>query len=207
MQAAIERVETAVLGNYATITLPAELRARITSRMDDVLTSSASETADLRTRVTARLATLDAQEDRLIDLIGDPDWPQDKIATRLRTIGDERDRLARQLDDTETPKLEAAHQILAYLVDLLADPRELYRRTDNRTRAVLNKAFFTKIYLDVDEYGPYVSRDELTDLVEPLVDAARSPHSDRGPLAEGCSNRALTSVFHQQKILVVGSAC
>src|SRR6266498_1208538 len=151
----VERVETAVLDNYATITLPAELRDRIAARMDEALSGSASTAAELRARVSAQLAKLNTQEDRFLDLIGDPDWPQDKIAARLRKIRDERDRLTRQLDDTETPKIATARKTLAYLLDLLTDPQELYRQASKRARRVLNQAFFAKIYMEADDDGPF----------------------------------------------------
>jgi hypothetical protein len=35
-----------------------------------------------RTCVTTRLAELDAQEDRYLDLLGDPDWLRDKIKSK-----------------------------------------------------------------------------------------------------------------------------
>jgi site-specific DNA recombinase len=107
------------------------------------------------------------EEDQFLDLVGNPDWPQDKIATRLRKIRDERGRLARQLDDTRTPRLDTATDAIAYLLDLLSEPQELYRLASKRARRVLNQTFFARMNHDND--GPFVSSDELAKTVEPLV--------------------------------------
>ncbi|BCJ44604.1 recombinase [Actinoplanes ianthinogenes] len=170
----VARVETAVVDNYATIMLPADLRDDLSSRIGEVLSESAGTSAELRSRIKDQLKTLDRQEDRFLDLVGDPDWPQDKIGARLRRIRDERDRLARQLDDSDTPRLDTAGETMLYLLDLLADPQELYRRCKQQGRRVLNQAFFAKVYFDHDEDGPFVAADELSDLVLPLVKEARN---------------------------------
>lgn len=99
---------------------------------------------ELRARVSAQLAKLSEQADRLLDLIGEDDWPQEKIAARLRKIRDERARLVRQLDDTETPRLDAAEPCRTPM-DLLADPLEQYRLASTRARRLLNHSFFIKI--------------------------------------------------------------
>ena len=180
----VERVETAVLDNYATVTLSSELRDQIADRVNETLLSSADQGAALRAKVSTQLARLSAQEDRLLDLVGD-DWPQDKIATRLRSIRDERSRLARQLDDTRATNLDAAAETLTYLLDLLADPHELYRHSSKRACQVLNQAFFTKIYFDADQDGPYVAADELAETIAGLVDLTGRENKNGGTAQPG----------------------
>jgi hypothetical protein len=171
----VERVETAVLDNYATVTLSSEVRDQIADRVSETLLSSADKSAELRARVSALLAKLSAQEDRFLDLVGDTDWPRDKIAARLRSIRDERSRLARQLDDVQTTNIDTAAETLSYLLDLLADPRELYWHASKRARQVLNQAFFTKTYFDADDDGPYVAADQLAATIATLVDLVGWP--------------------------------
>jgi phage shock protein A len=91
----VAKVETSVLDNYATVMLSTELRARIAARVEDVLSHSESTHAAMAQRMRDKVAELNAREDGFLDLVGDPDWPQEKIAQRLRTIRDERNRLAR----------------------------------------------------------------------------------------------------------------
>ena len=130
----VARVESAVLDNYATIMLPGELRDQLATRIGEVLAESTGTSAELHSRIKDQLVVLDRQEDRFLDLIGDPDWPQDKIAARLRKIRDERGRIARQLDDMDTPRLDAAGEAMLFLLDLLADTKELYRLAGQRGR-------------------------------------------------------------------------
>jgi hypothetical protein len=102
--------------------------------------------------------------------------------------GTSRSRLARQLDETEETQLDEAGETLAYLLDLLADPRELYRQAGKSGRRALNQALFVKIFLDADGDGPYVARDELAAMVAPLVDVARHPGDERGAvLSDGAT--------------------
>lgn len=89
------KVEAAMIDNYATVMLPADLSTRIAKRVGEVLGQSATTRGEIQQRVKAQLAKLNTQEDRFLDLVGDADWPQDKIAQRLRAIRDERSKLAR----------------------------------------------------------------------------------------------------------------
>jgi site-specific DNA recombinase len=178
----IAKVEAAVLDNYATVALPGRLRQQITALVEDQLARNGAAQAQIRASVASRLSELNTKEDRFLDLIGDPDWPQDKIAARLRNVRDERGRLARQLDQDETPSLEAARETLTTLCELLTDPRELYRHASQRGRHQLNQAVFSKHYLDHDGDGPFVAYDELADLVSPLVTYARN---ENGTTIEG----------------------
>jgi hypothetical protein len=174
-----------VLDNYATVTLPSELRDQIADRVNETLLSSADQGATLRAKVSAQLAKLSAQEDRFLDLVGDTDWPQDKIAARLWSIRDERSRLARQLDDTRATNIDAAAETLTYLLDLLADPHELYRHASKRARQVLNQAFFTKIHFDAGRDGPYVAADELAETIAGLVDLTGRESKNGGAAQPG----------------------
>lgn len=179
----VERVEGAVLDNYATIAMPGDLGARIAALMDGALADTADTAKDLRNRVGEELKRLGEQEDRFLDLVGNPDWPQDKIADRMRKIRDDRDRLTRQLDDTRAPRLDTARDAIAYLLDLLAEPQELYRLASKRARRVLNQTFFARMNLDHDDDGPFVASDELAPTVEPLVSTARGGATQVGDAA------------------------
>jgi hypothetical protein len=55
---------------------------------------------------------LDRQENRVLDLIGDPEWPQAKIKSRLQTIRESKQRTAHQLQNT-TDELTAGYAVLA----------------------------------------------------------------------------------------------
>lgn len=200
----VSDVEAAVAANYAAITLSPETRSRVSERITSALDQATRLDTELRQRVGKRIAVLDDQEDRILDLVGDPDWPQEKLAARMRAIRDERAELARRLDDATTSKITTTSETLAYLLDLLANPRDLYERASKRAKRVLNQAFFTRIYLDADKEGPLVTHDEPTETLAPLIEFAKqasakvaatpADHEDRTAdqpqtaLLDGCSS-------------------
>ncbi|HEX2360762.1 MAG TPA: hypothetical protein VHI11_01685, partial [Jiangellaceae bacterium] len=120
----------------------------------------------LREQLRSNIARLDQQEDGYLDLVGDPEWPREKITHRLRQIRDDRERLRRQLASAAAPTVDAGLEAVEILLDLLSEPRELYRLASKRARKVLNAAFFIKIYVDCDDEGPHVA---LGDRTEPLA--------------------------------------
>jgi site-specific DNA recombinase len=142
--------------------------------IDAALMNSTTVTAEHRAEVGTQLEKLDRQEDQFLDLIGDPDWPKEKIAERMRKIRDERARLKRQLDQSERSDLDQGQETLRAVLELLSRPDELYRTAGKRGKRALNQAIFTKLYLDVDdEEAPRVSSDELTEPFKPLILADR----------------------------------
>ena len=83
---------------------------------------------------------------------------QRKISQRLRQVRNERERLQRQLADTDNPQINAGREAIEILLDLLNDPREIYRLASKRARKVLNQAFFIKMYVATDEVTEPVKR-------------------------------------------------
>ncbi len=71
-------VETAVLQHYAHIQIPKDLQTLLVTKMDKAATDGRTTTKQLHTQLTKRLRLLDTQEDRFLDLVGDPDWPKEK---------------------------------------------------------------------------------------------------------------------------------
>ena len=178
----VQDVEDAVLYNYVTVGLPAHQRERIVAILDDVLNDSKAINGQLRAQLNAKIQKLDRQEDQYLDLIGDPDWPQEKLSKRLRDLRDERARITRQLDDSKLTGLEAGSSVLLQLIDLLTDPQELYRLANEKTRRTFNELFFKAFYLDTnDDNGPYVAADEPSAVLAPLVELTRPQPSRQNP--------------------------
>lgn len=141
--------------------------------------------------LTLRRHPLDRQEDGYLDLIGDPEWPKDKISQRLRQVRDERQRLQRQLANTDNPQINAGREAIEILLDLLNDPREIYRLASKRARKVLNRAFFVKIFVDMDAGGPYIATEECTEPVERLHTLETQTPA---PSSRGLTNEHLVEV-------------
>lgn len=127
------------------------------------------------------------EEDRCVDLVGDPEWPQDKIATRLRQIRDERSRLARQLGQSTAPTFDQAAEAIRHL---LTEPRDLYRQAGQRARQALNRAFYDRVHLDAADDGPHAANEDPADLVTPLIETAKNP----GLLDPGSSKQTMVEL-------------
>ncbi len=140
----IADVEEAVADHYVTVTIPSDLRDRIHRGVDTALSTTATVNGELIGGMKQQIERLNAQEDQYLDLVGDPDWPREKIAERLRRIRDARTRLEHKIAQTERPDLESGRDAIRTVLELLQRPRQLYRLADDRGRKVLNKAIFIR---------------------------------------------------------------
>lgn len=78
--------------------------------------------------------------------------------------------------------LTTGQTIIQELCQLLAEPKQLYQRASRRSRRTLNKAIFTRLYIDANEGSrPIVASDELSEHVAPLVHTARHRPHPRPP--------------------------
>ncbi len=103
----VGQVEDAVIHHYGAIHLPAPLQAQIRETIDTAHAAQYEATRTLREQLKTKLTQLDRQEDGYLDLIGDPEWPKEKITPRLRQVRDDRERLQRQLAATDNPQINA----------------------------------------------------------------------------------------------------
>ncbi len=165
---AVDRVSRAVERHYATIQLSAAFREQVRAQLDDALKAELAGLTTVKQRLRDRLAQLDRQEDRYLELLDDPDWPEAKLKQKLAVIRQNRAETERQLRDT-TSSLETGRRFFLLALDLLGDPQACYRRANDDLKRRLNRLFFGRLY--VDEEG--VVADELTDGFRELVQAER----------------------------------
>jgi len=87
-----------------------------------------------------------------------------------------------RLKDT-TDSLDPGRAVLATALDLLNRPRDLYNTATDHTRKLLNKAIFTRLYLDTDnpEHHPAVTTDDLNEPFASLVHAVQTTNPARPP--------------------------
>lgn len=80
--------------------------------MDEAHDQHRGQATELRNRLKIKISQFDRQEDRYLDLVGDPDWPKEKISQRLRQIRDERrgsaDSWSTQKDPKSMPHAKAS---------------------------------------------------------------------------------------------------
>ena len=111
-------VERAVEDNYTTVTLSTDLRTRITAAMQAAVTDSDSTDSLTRTQLSRQLTELNTKIDGLLDLVGNPDWPQDVLTAKMRTTREDRERVQFQLDQLQAPNLNAGHSALTELLEI-----------------------------------------------------------------------------------------
>ncbi len=166
----VAEVERAVEAHYATIGISASEREAIERLALAAVRGSQESAAAVRTQLTKRLVELDAEEDRYLDCLGDPAWPQAKLKARLQRVREDIAGIRRQLEAASSD-LTTGHEVLLATLELLERPRELYRRAKPRVRKVLNRAIFGRLYLDYTDGQVRVPREELRQPFEAIVTA------------------------------------
>ncbi|MGH3566362.1 MAG: recombinase family protein [Pseudonocardia sp.] len=179
----VDKVEQAVADHYNLVAIPAHHREKLETLATDAVADAHHATTRLRTTIRAQLAELDRQEDRHLDLIGDPDWPQDKIKARLQKIRQQKQQASHQLDNT-VADLEPGRTALNAALELLDHPSQLYRTAPDEARKNLNKAIFNRLYLDATDHTPTTTQDSLTEPYASLVHATRTIHGGEHRAAE-----------------------
>ena len=144
--------------HYRTVTLPVDLRQELAAGFDKAAEDHQNQDASHKVHLRKRLAELDRQEDRYIELAADPDWPKAKLTQKLRDIRDERARLEGRLNQT-TAQLDQGQANARLLLDY---PYELYLGSEVQDRTKLNRLLFKKVKIDVTEgHNPQVTSDEM----------------------------------------------
>ncbi len=64
----VAQIEQAVANHYRTVQLPGDLRNKLTAGLDQAIDARSNQDADHKARLGKRLAELDRQEDRYIEL-------------------------------------------------------------------------------------------------------------------------------------------
>ena len=132
----IEDLEREMHTYYARVKLSDDFREEVAAKVDATLLDEMAVQEAQRKRVTARLRELDEQEDRYLELVGDPDWPQDKLNAKMAKLRAERKQLSEQLGETDE-SLEIGRKVLAEALALLKNPQELYRQSDDAGKRLL----------------------------------------------------------------------
>jgi site-specific DNA recombinase len=176
----LHKVEHAVTQHYNQISISQRHRKTLESFATSATNDSKETTAKLRASLRAQLTELDRQEDRLLDLIGDPDWPQDKIKARLQKVRESKQRITHQLE-TITDDLEPGRAVLLTALELLDRPRDLYDTATDDARKMLNKAIFTRLYLDSTDRQPTTTTATLSEPFASLIHATRATNGTKTP--------------------------
>jgi site-specific DNA recombinase len=85
----VGRVERKVEDHYATVQLSEDFSTLLQAKMDSTRNGAKATNQRLHGQLTQQLAKLELQEDRYLDLVGDPDWPKEKLSAKMRAIREE----------------------------------------------------------------------------------------------------------------------
>lgn len=165
----VEVAEEAVMAHYAdALTLPPEWLAEVRDGIESAVSANAELSDALREQYAAQLAKLDRKESYFLDLAAEEGWPKDKLREKLTTIRNERADIETELDRSDT-HADNTRTIFRQALDLLTRPHEAYAAGDEVVRGLLNKAFFTRLYLD----GGKVTDGALAEPFGAITDAYR----------------------------------
>ncbi len=161
----VEVLEEAVVRYYGQVlaTTPeglAELRAGI----DEALDSDHGLSDDMREQLGKRLDGLDKKESYFLDLAAEEGWPKDKLRSKIDAIRQERADIQRTIERADQ-RLDLSRQIMYDALTLLAEPQAAYERGSETVRSLLNKAFFTRLYVD----GEKITEHELKEPFDKLM--------------------------------------
>ena len=183
---AIDLVEEAVTDHYRTLVLDPRLVRAVRDLVSQVMADDQAALLVRTQHVRTKLAKLDVQEENLLDLIADGDIPSSKAKERLRRIAAERLELQALLEDGDD-RLEAGAKVLNDVLDLLEKPGQLYERSNDQGRRLINQAIFSKLYIEQDE----VTDDLLHEPFESVVDLDRAVRAEQEAAGTPCSVQEL----------------
>lgn len=96
----VTEMEAEVAAHYATLRVPPALAATLRESLDSMLETKQQFNDDIRAQLTAERKRLETKQDHLLELVGDPDWPQERLNEKMR---DRSDRLAGNTPARSTP--------------------------------------------------------------------------------------------------------
>jgi site-specific DNA recombinase len=195
----VETLEEAVVRHYGeAVLLPEEVRAQIRTGVDGAVTDNYQLTASMREEYVRRLDKLDAKESYLLDLAAEEGWPKDKLKAKIDGIRRERKEIRATLDQAET-QMDNGRQVFRDALTLLEEPQAMYERGDETVRSILNKAFFTKLYVDGHKIAGHQPREPFDVLAEAYqvyrTNRASKTYCRRDVTVATTSSAALTSEY------------
>lgn len=163
----IDVLEEAVARYYGDeLVLDPEWLHAIRDGVDAAVAAERGLPADLREQYERRLETLDRKESYLLDLAAEEGWPKAKLRERIDAIRQEAGDLRHAIQRADQ-RLDVGQQIMHDALALLETPERAYRHGNEVVKAMLNKAFFTKLYVD----GEKITEAELREPFAVLLDA------------------------------------
>ena len=145
--------------------LPEEVRAKVRAGVNAATSEYFELSDELRAQFDSQLDKLDRKESYFLDLAAEEEWPKDKLKVKLTAIRDEQGKIRRQLDQA-TNQCETGRTIFLTALALLERPGELYTEGNETIKSILNRALFSRIYVDGLHVTGHVLREPFDALAE-----------------------------------------
>jgi site-specific DNA recombinase len=162
----VEVMEAAVLAYYGdALTMPAEWLAEVRAGVDEAVSANHELSNELRRQYSRRLDELERKEDYFLDLAAEQGWPKDKLRTKIDTIRNERSQIEDTLERSEQ-QLDHGRNVFYTALNLLTEPQRAYARGTEAVRAILNKTFFTRLYVDAGKVIDHESQEPFGAIID-----------------------------------------
>ena len=172
-------VEEKVIEHLGGMQFSAEFVELVRRELQATLADQQHSSHLLRTQLKTELARLDVQEANLVDLLADGSLPSNRAKQKLHDLLARRATLTAELD-TLDGDLTAGADLLESALQVLVDPRQLYRLLSNEHRRQFLQAVFTRLY--VDDQG--IVEDEFREPFDELVPSYRAWSGVTSPSAQ-----------------------
>jgi site-specific DNA recombinase len=144
----VEVMEAAVVAHYGdVVTLPPDYLQVLRSGVDEAANAKYELSTALREQFTTRLDALDRKENYFLDLAAEEGWPKDKLRAKIDGIRVERREIEGTLERSDE-QIERGRAVFDAALTLLEEPQRAYEQGNETVRAILNKAFFVRLYVD-----------------------------------------------------------
>ena len=186
-------VQACIENHFTTLRLPESVSRAIRGSLNSSASERQQTDRRLRRRLKLEHARLQEQQRQFLDLVGHPDWPIDLLNAKMRDLGDQINTIAERLEDKEQDMVTKAGDALSEVLEILADPRGLFRRLDDHGQRRLSRACFDQLYVNADEHtdAPVIERDRVKHPIAPLLGAYEKRQRVNHPLASARSSKAI----------------
>jgi site-specific DNA recombinase len=160
----VEVMEAAVLTHYGEVLImPAGWLPGFRSRVDEAVDTNHTLTDTLRQEYAKQLETLERKENYFLDLAAEEGGPKDKLRSKIDGIRELRADIQDTVERSEQ-QLSRGRDVFHAAIALLDRPQEAYAHGDEVVRAILNRAFFTKLYVDGGKIISHDAQEPFGDL-------------------------------------------
>jgi site-specific DNA recombinase len=187
-----DQVQAAVEDHYTTLQIPEPIAKRIHGLLNTDARERQQTDRSLRRSLKLERTRLQEQQRQFLDLVGNPLWPTDMLNEKMQEQSDRIANIDTRLADTENDVVSSAGEAIRFLLELLEDPRTLFRRLTEHGQRRLTQTCFAELVVDADDdtAAPFVISDRLKNPIAPLLGGYEKRQRAYHPLASARFSKA-----------------